>query len=100
MAAYLIAQVTIHDWAEYEKYVTGFMDALAPFEGRLLAVAEKVEVIEGTWPQARTVVIEFPSMEKARDWYQSPKYQAIAQHRFKAATTNLVLAPGFEPPKA
>lgn len=99
MTVYLIAQVTIHDPAEYEKYVAGFMDAIAPFDARLLVVAEKVEVLEGTWPQARTVVIEFPSMEHAKRWYQSPKYQSIAQHRFKAATTNLVLATGFEPPR-
>ncbi len=99
MAAYLIAQVAIHDWAQYEKYVGGFMDALTPFDGRVLVVAEKVEVVEGTWPQARTVVIEFPSMEHAKRWYESPKYQSIAQHRFKAVATNLVLAPGFEPPK-
>ena len=33
MPAYLIGQVTIHDPAEYEKYLTGFMEAFAPFEG-------------------------------------------------------------------
>jgi len=99
MPAYLIAQVTIHDPAVYEKYVAGFMDAFAPFGGRVLVAAEDVEVLEGTWPRARTVVLEFPSMEQAKRWYKSPNYQAIAQHRFKAATSSLVLAGGFEGPK-
>ena len=99
MPAYLIAQVTIHDSAEYEKYVAGFMEAFAPFEGRVLVATEDIEVLEGTWPRARTVVLEFPSMGHAKRWYESPDYQSIAQHRFKAATSNLILAGGFEGPK-
>jgi uncharacterized protein (DUF1330 family) len=99
MPAYLIAQVTIHDSAAYEKYIAGFMDAFAPFDGRILVATDAVEVLEGTWPRTRTVVLEFPSMEHAKRWYKSPNYQAIAQHRFKAATSNLILAGGFEAPK-
>jgi uncharacterized protein (DUF1330 family) len=94
--AYFIGQVTVHDSAEYEKYLAGFMEAFAPFEGRVLVATEDVEVLEGTWPRTRTVVLEFPSMENARNWYESLDYQAVAQHRFKAATTNLILASGFE----
>jgi uncharacterized protein (DUF1330 family) len=96
MPAYLIAQVTIHDSAEYEKYLAGFMDAFTPFEGRVLVAADEVEVLEGTWPRVRTVVLEFPSMEHAQRWYKSQAYQSIAQHRFKAATSNVILAHGFE----
>jgi uncharacterized protein (DUF1330 family) len=96
MPAYVIGQVTIHDPAEYEKYIAGFMDAFAPFDGRVLVAANDVEVLEGAWPRTRTVVLEFPSMEQAKRWYHSPNYQSIAQHRFKAATSNVVLVDGFE----
>jgi uncharacterized protein (DUF1330 family) len=99
MPAYLIGQVTIHDSAEYEKYLAGFGEAFAPFDGRVLVATEDVEVLEGTWPRTRTVVLEFPSMGHAKRWYESPNYQSLAQHRFKAATSNLVLANGFEGPK-
>lgn len=99
MPTYVIGQVTIHDAAEYAKYVAGFMEAFAPFEGRVLVAADEVEVIEGTWPRARTVVLEFPSTAHARRWYESPAYQAIVQHRFKAATSNVVLSAGWEEPK-
>ncbi len=95
MPAYLIAQVTIHDRAEYEKYLAGFMDAFAPFDGRVLVAADDVEVLEGTWPQTHTVVLEFPSLDHAKRWYESPKYQSIVQHRFKAATSNIILADGW-----
>ena len=98
MAAYLIGQVTIHDSAEFEKYVAGFMEVTAPFEGRPLVATDDFEVLEGTWPRTRTVVLEFPSMEHAKRWYESPAYQAIAKHRFNSSTSNLILAGGFEVP--
>src|ERR1700736_4304426 len=63
--AYLIGQVTVHDPAGYQKYLAGFADAFAPFEGRVLVATENVEVLEGTWPRPRTVVLEFPSMAHA-----------------------------------
>jgi uncharacterized protein (DUF1330 family) len=94
MPAYLVGQVTVHDLAEYNKYLAGFVEAFAPFEGRVLVAADQVEVIEGAWPKTRTVVLEFPSMDHAKRWYNSPAYQAVAQHRFKAATSNIILAEG------
>jgi uncharacterized protein (DUF1330 family) len=66
MPAYVIGQVTVHDSAEYEKYLAGFMDAFAPFDGRVLVAANDVDVLEGMWPRTRTVVLEFPSMEHAQ----------------------------------
>ena len=96
MPAYLIGQITIHDNAEYEKYVAGVRDTFAPFDGRVLVAANEVEVLEGPWPATRTVVVEFPSMDHAKRWYQSPKYQAVVQHRFKAATSRIVLTEGFQ----
>lgn len=96
MPAYVIGQITIHDHAEYEKYLAGVRDTFAPFEGRVLVAADEVEVLEGPWPATRTVFVEFPSMDHAKRWYQSPKYQSVVQHRFKAATSKIVLAQGFQ----
>ena len=96
MPAYLIGQITIHDNAEYEKYVAGVRETFAPFDGRVLVAANEVEVLEGPWPANRTVVVEFPSIDHAKRWYQSPHYQAVVQHRFKAATSRIVLAQGFQ----
>ena len=95
MPAYLIGQVTIHDRVEYEKYLAGVMNTFAPFDGRPLVAADEVEVLEGTWTATRTVVVEFPSKDHAKRWYESPKYKSIVQHRFKAAASNIVLADGF-----
>jgi uncharacterized protein (DUF1330 family) len=96
MPAYLVGQITIHDYAEFEKYLAGVGPTLAPFDGRLLVAADQVEVLEGSWPATRTVVVQFPSMDHANGWYQSPDYQSVVQYRFKAATSRIVLASGFE----
>jgi len=94
--AYIVGQVVIHDHAEYEKYLAGVMDTLTPFDCRVLVASEEVEVLEGSWPATRTVVLEFPSIDHAKRWYKSPKYQTVVQHRHKAAKSNLVLTGGFE----
>lgn len=96
MPAYIVGQVSVHDLVEYNKYLAGFFEAFAPFEGRVLVASDQVDVIEGEWPKTRTVVLEFPSMDHAKRWYNSPAYQAVAQHRFKAATSNLILTEGWK----
>jgi uncharacterized protein (DUF1330 family) len=100
MSAYLIATITVHDQVEYDKYLAGFgpnfASYFAPYKGRMLVATDDVEVMEGKWPNRRTIVVEFATMEDAKRWYKSPEYQTLAQHRFKAATSNLVFASGFE----
>ena len=91
MAVYVIAQIGIHDRAEYEKYADGFLDVFARHQGELLVVSENPVVVEGEWPYTRTVLMRFPSAEDAQRWYTSPEYQAIAQHRFRASTANAVI---------
>lgn len=94
MSVYIIAQLNIHDRALYAGYVSGFVDILARYEGKLLSVDEAPEVIEGEWECVRTVLLEFPSGERAHAWYDSPEYQAIAAYRRAAASANLVLIHG------
>ena len=96
MSVYIIAQISIHDRAEYDKYSNGFMDVFERFNGELLVVSENPLVVEGEWPYTRTVVIRFPSAEDARRWYESPEYQKIAEHRHRASKGNAVIVEGLE----
>jgi uncharacterized protein (DUF1330 family) len=91
MAVYVIAQIDIHDREQYGKYEQAFLAVFARHRGELLVVSEDPTVVEGEWPCTRTVLIRFPSAETAREWYESPEYQAIAQHRFRGAKTNAVV---------
>lgn len=56
------------------------------------------DVLEGEWHGTQTVVIEFASVQAARDWYNSPEYQAVMGQRHAAAESNAVIFAGFEMP--
>ena len=49
---------------------------------------------EGNWTPARLVLLEFPSMEQARKWYDSPEYAPALKMRLKAANAKLILVEG------
>jgi uncharacterized protein (DUF1330 family) len=95
MSVYAIAQITIHDRAEYAKYVAGFRALFGNYRGEVLVVEEAPEVLEGEWNCTRTAVIRFEDAAEAHRWYHSPEYQAAAHFRFGAATTNLIFAKGL-----
>ena len=76
--AFVIVQILINDRDSYHQYETaGHLEIFDRFSGTLVGVDENVEIIEGSWPFTRTVVIEFPSNELARAWYESDEYQAV-----------------------
>lgn len=95
MAVYIVAQITINDRDRYARYEAGFMDIFARHSGRMIAVDEEPELLEGEWPCTRTVIIEFPSRDEAMAWYQSEDYQALAQHRFAASVAHIALVAGL-----
>lgn len=95
MPAYFIAQIDIHDSEEYQKYLNGFMPIFERHKGRLLVTSSKQpRIVEGDWLLPRIVVMEFPDMEHAQCWLNDSDYQALSQHRHRAAQTNLVLVEG------
>lgn len=81
MSVYIVANIAIENRDEYTKYERGFPEIFARYQGELLAVSDSPVVIEGEWPYTRAAIIRFPSEAEARRWYESPEYQAIAEHR-------------------
>jgi uncharacterized protein (DUF1330 family) len=92
--AYVVAEVAVHDadifGRDYAPKVAGTVQA---YGGRFLT-SGKVTALEGNVPQ-RFVVIAFDSIEKARDWYDSPVYQPLLETRKKTATSTLFIAEGL-----
>ena len=94
MPAYVIVNVTVNDPERYPDYVRQVPATLAPYGGRFLARGGAVEVVEGDWEPKRLVVIEFPSVERARAWYDSPEYAPARQLRWATSEAQLVLVDG------
>jgi uncharacterized protein (DUF1330 family) len=94
--AFVIVQILINDRDGYHQYETaGHLEIFDRFSGKVVGLDENVEIIEGSWPFTRTVVIEFPSKELARAWYESDEYQAVAGLRHGSTTSNLVIVAGL-----
>ena len=95
MSVYLVAQLKIRDRVRSNQYVSGFMEIFAKYAGRVLAVDEAPKALEGEWNYTRMVLLEFPSEEQARAWFESDEYQRLAQHRHAAADADIVLIKGL-----
>jgi uncharacterized protein (DUF1330 family) len=95
VSALLIAVLDVRDRDALEEYIRLAGPTLAPYHARIHAIDEQPEVLEGSWPGARTVVIEFPSRTELRAWYASPDYEAAAEVRRRAATTAMVAVDGW-----
>lgn len=98
MAVFIIAQINIHDRAGYAKYEAGFGEIFARYDGTMLSVEEEPEILEGDWAFTRTVVVEFPSADEAKRWFESVEYQALAVHRKTASVGNIALVKGLSAP--
>lgn len=94
MAAYLIAEVTVSNPEGYEEYRKLVGPSLDKYNGRFLVRGGKVEVVEGNWSPKRIVVCEFPSMARAKEWYDSPEYSRAKEVALKNATRNVIFLEG------
>ena len=91
---YMVAQIEVHDTEVYREYASKVPATVAAFEGEFLVRGGRIEPLEGDPPPPRTVVIEFPSLAHAREWYQSDAYQALIPLRHAAGVTRNFLVEG------
>jgi len=94
MAAYFIVDVEITDAAGFEEYRKLVPGTVEKYGGRFLVRGGQVEKLEGEWQPTRVVVLEFPSLEQAKRWYNSSEYREPKALRFRTANTNLILVEG------
>ncbi len=87
---YVLAQLTITDRTRYNRYQAAFLDVLHRYGGTLLAADEHPEVIEGSWPHHKVVLLAFDDRQQFARWSRSPEYTRIALDR-KAGSDAVVL---------
>jgi uncharacterized protein (DUF1330 family) len=92
---YWIAHVDVRDPEGYKDYVATAKPAFERFGAKFLARGGAWEAMEGRG-RARNVVIEFPSLQVAKDCYNSPEYQAAKAIRQKYAEAEMVIVEGYE----
>ncbi len=98
MTAYVLAEVDIRDPEAYRAYAAVVPATITLYGGRFLVRGTDAEVLEGNWPARRRVIIEFPSAEAARAWWDSPEYAGPKGLRRAASEGRLVLLEGCDGP--
>ncbi len=98
MAAYVVALGRVDDDERFARYLEAVGPTLEAHHGKLLAVEDPADVLEGEAPYPRVVVIEFPSKADAHAWHVSREYRTCADDRLASSAHVLYLADGFTPP--
>jgi uncharacterized protein (DUF1330 family) len=97
MAGYVIANVVWKDSESLAVYKRLMPPSVAKYGGRFLVRGGSAEILEGEWSPA-LVVIEFPTVEKARQWYSSDEYRPALEIRQRSADNELLIVEGTAPP--
>ena len=94
MAAYVIADVDVKDPVRYEDYRKLVLPTITAYGGRFLARGATVDTLEGPWHPKRLVIVEFPSVERAKAWWASSEYAEAKALRQATSHGSLVVIEG------
>lgn len=95
-AAYLISESQVFDQALMDEYAEKAGPSVAAHDGELIAATTNVAHMDGMSKPPRIVIIRFPSMERAKEWYESPDYQAVLPMRFRASNSSVYFVEAVE----
>lgn len=78
------------------EYVRSVDATLEQYDAKILVQDFPAQVTAGTWDGFITL-LEFPSLERAQEWYESEEYQAIRHLRVESSTPTEVIVSGVAP---
>ena len=94
MTAYVIVDIEVSDPEGYKEYVKLAPEAVKLYGGKYIARGGQNETLEGEWQAKRLVILEFPSVEQAKNWLNSSEYAPARALRHKYAKTNMGVVEG------
>jgi uncharacterized protein (DUF1330 family) len=95
MPAYVIVEIEVRDHQRYEAYKKISGSSVETYGGRFIVRGGKVETLEGEWSPQRFVIIEFPSADRAKEWWNSPEYAPGKKLRHETASTRMIVVQGI-----
>ena len=94
MSGYVIANIDVKNSEAYKEYVGKVKPTVEKFGGEYLVRNGEFKVIDGEWKHPRTVVIKFPTYEKALEWYNSEEYKPVKSIRLANSVANGIIIKG------
>lgn len=98
--AYVISEVSVLDDAQAAQYRELAAASIAEYGGQYLARGAEIDAVEGQPRVGRLVILEFPSMRRAREWYASASYAPALTLRETALDRRLLFVEGVDVPSA
>lgn len=98
MPAYVINDMEVTDPQLFEQYKQLSPPTVARYGGRFLARGGRTQTLEGDWSPRRLVILEFPSLQQAQAWFDSPEYAPARRLRQLSSVSNMILLEGVAPP--
>ncbi len=81
MSAYIIVSSEINDPEAFKAYMAAAPAAVAEYGGEYIVRGGAISTLEGDWAPKRLTVLRFPSVDRARAFYDSPSYRAARELR-------------------
>jgi uncharacterized protein (DUF1330 family) len=100
MAAYVIVEIEVTDPVGYEEYKKQAAATVHKYGGKYIVRGGKTEVLEGNWKPKRIVILEFPTMERGKEWLNCEEYREPRKLRHATSKTNMLVIEGFDDPLA
>ena len=94
MAGYVVAQINMTNKHGFKTYAEQVPETIKKFSGRYIVRAGEYTCMEGKWDYTRNVIIEFPTYEKALEWYNSDLYKPVKELRQKNSDGNIIIIKG------
>ena len=95
MAAYFVVfRDSMSDPERYAAYLQAALPTAAGRPARILVMNGTLTPVEGECPDG-VVIVEFPDVQAAKDWYQSPEYQAVVGERLACTKGRAVIVEGM-----
>lgn len=97
MSGFVIAEILeVSDPVGMKQYAEQARATVEQYGGRYRALRGQMEVLEGDWRPGPLVILEFPSLERAKAWFDSPEYRPLIEKRKAVSRTNFILLGGLE----
>ncbi|PSL07593.1 DUF1330 domain-containing protein [Cecembia rubra] len=97
MAALVLVEVSIHNPELYEEYKKHTLATILKYGGRFVVRGAQTESLEGDWNPQRLVILEFPDIQAAKDWWASPEYTIAKNIRYQAANSKMLVVESLFP---
>ena len=82
------------DKESFKLYAETEPESVKKFGGKYLVRAGEFKSMQGKWDFTRNVIIEFPTYEKALEWYNSDIYKPLKELRQKGSQGNIIIIKG------